>query len=132
MNSLHDHRASAKQVVLIDLPLPPSVNQLYRNAPGRGRVKTDRYKTWINAAGWELKSQRPRRLSGSYALTMLCERKDKRRRDLGNLIKAVEDLLVTHHVVEDDSRCEKIALEWSPVIKGCRVFVEPLSRVEGS
>lgn len=30
----------------IDLPLPPSVNALYRNVPGRGRVKTALYKRW--------------------------------------------------------------------------------------
>lgn len=112
------------QTVSVNLPLPPSVNHLYRNVPGKGRVKTDRYKTWITAAGWEMKGRRLPRLTGPYVLTMLCERKKGRRRDLSNLVKAIEDFLVTHRVIEDDSLCQKITLEWSSAVKGCRVFVD--------
>jgi hypothetical protein len=27
-------------MIVLDLPRPPSVNELYRNVPGKGRVKT--------------------------------------------------------------------------------------------
>ena len=46
--------------VVINLPFPVSVNALYRNVRGRGRVMTERHKTWRQAAGWELEQQRPK------------------------------------------------------------------------
>lgn len=90
--------------------LPPSVNNLY--AHGRlGRFKTPRYKTWIEAAGWEIKDQKPKQVVGPYGIMMRFGRQNKRR-DLDNNIKAVSDLLVAHRIVEDDSLCRKIEAEW--------------------
>lgn len=109
----------------ISLPFPPSVNGLYRNRRQGGRVKTDRYNTWLNAAGWELKRQRPPKVTGRYSITVHVERKDKRRRDLGNLHKGISDLLVMHGVIEDDSLEERVILMWSDTVTGCRVFIEP-------
>jgi crossover junction endodeoxyribonuclease RusA len=106
------------------LPAPPSVNSLYANVPGKGRVKSKRYRTWLNAAGWALKEQRPKRVSGDYVLWLWCERPDKRRRDLGNLEKPVSDLLVEHGVVGDDSQCMAIHLYWSGEGRECTVKVE--------
>lgn len=100
----------------IHLPmLPPSVNSLYRNVPGRGRVKTARYKDWLMEAGLIVMSQvkSNERIEGPYGLSMRVYRPDKRRRDLSNLLKAIEDLLVTLGIVEDDSLCQKIECEWA-------------------
>jgi hypothetical protein len=38
--------------------MPPSVNTIYANVPGKGRVKSARYKTWLKAAGWDIAAQR--------------------------------------------------------------------------
>ena len=112
----------------ITLPLPPSVNALYRNrkkdGKGRGRIKTERYNTWLNAAGWELNQQKPPKVKGNYILWLYCERPDKRRRDLGNLLKAMEDLLTDLGVIEDDSLAVEIHLYWRGVGRSCRVRVE--------
>jgi hypothetical protein len=43
--------------ICITLPVPPSANNLYFNAPGRGRVKTQKYHTWANEAGWAVRQQ---------------------------------------------------------------------------
>jgi Holliday junction resolvase RusA-like endonuclease len=112
--------------VIIDLPTPPSVNALYRNVPGHGRVKTERYRTWAAAAGWEIARQRPGKVRGRYAIRLTVERTDNRRRDLANLIKAAEDLLVTHDVIEDDSLCQEIHMAWSRSVTGCRVEITPI------
>jgi Holliday junction resolvase RusA-like endonuclease len=43
---------------VIDLPLAPSVNQLWRS--GRGRVfRSSAYDAWRKEAGWELQVQKP-------------------------------------------------------------------------
>jgi crossover junction endodeoxyribonuclease RusA len=107
---------SVAECIGIHLPmLPPSVNSLYRNVPGRGRVKTDKYKDWLLEAGLivntQLKSNE--RIEGPYGLRLRAYRPDKRRRDLSNLLKATEDLLVALGVVEDDSLCQSIEAEWA-------------------
>lgn len=99
----------------IQLPFPPSTNSLYRNVQGRGRVKTEKYKDWLLRAGLivsaQLKSNE--RIEGPYGLRLRAYRPDKRRRDLSNLLKATEDLLVALGVVEDDSLCQSIEAEWA-------------------
>lgn len=102
---------------------PPSVNSLYANVPGKGRVKTERYRTWAKAAGWDVKAQRPAKVTGRYAITLTVQRKDKRRRDLSNLIKAVSDLLVDQQVIEDDSLEEEVHMYWSRAVEGCVVEI---------
>lgn len=110
--------------VVIDVPRPPSVNGLTFNVPGRGRVRTDRYRTWLRAAGNELMAQRPGRISGAYLLTIQVGRAASKRRDLDNIAKASSDLLVTHRIVEDDSYAERVTVEWTDVVEGARLIVE--------
>jgi crossover junction endodeoxyribonuclease RusA len=109
-------------MIVLDLPFPVSVNALYCNKAGKGRVKSQRYREWSNVAGWQLKAQKPGKITGRYALTILLEQKDGRRRDIGNLEKSVSDLLVEHGVVEDDALAASIFLAWADV-NGCQVIV---------
>lgn len=108
--------------VTLRLPYPPTVNHLYRNTK-RGRVKTERYKTWLNAAGWALREQKPRKIAGEYALWLYPQRPDNRRRDLGNLLKSIEDLLSACNVIEDDALASEIHLMWDGTGKECVVVV---------
>ena len=120
---------------IIDLPPPPSVNGLYRNTTAaeqaywvarghkkRSRVKTDRYRTWLSAAGWDIKAQHPAPVRGRYDLTVTVA-EGASKSDLGNLIKATEDLLVAHHIIDDDRDSNRIILQWGPVPTGCRVEI---------
>ena len=113
--------------VVIDLPFPPGVNNLFANARGRGRYRTERYREWANAAGWELKAQKPRRVRGPVSLEMWFEDKRDRRRDLDGLPKAVCDLLVSFRIIEEDNRevVRELSLKWSRAVKGCRVCIRP-------
>lgn len=112
-------------MIELRLPLPPSVNALYANVPGRGRIKSERYRVWLNAAGWELAAQKPRRVSGDYQLWIWAEKPDRRRRDLGNLEKPISDLLVAHGVVSDDSQCSEIHIYWQGSGRECLVKIDP-------
>lgn len=107
--------------ILLD-SLPPSVNSLFTNVTGKGRVRTDRYRVWANAMGWQLKAQRPEPVKGHIALEIVCVRKDNRKRDLSNFIKALEDLLVTHGVIEDDAKVDDLRIRYGAVI-GCVVTI---------
>jgi Holliday junction resolvase RusA-like endonuclease len=92
------------------LPTPPSTNQLYANVPGKGRVKTARYKGWITAAGWEVKRQAPR---FDYwgeslpAVRMLIE--GAVGLDVDNL-KAIPDLMQSMGVLSNDRIIEELTI----------------------
>jgi len=98
--------------VTLSLPMPPSVNQLYANARGKGRIKTAKYRDWLTEAGVTLEQQKPDHLSGWVSVTYLICKPDARKRDLMNLEKALSDLLCKHYVIEDDSYITVAKLAW--------------------
>lgn len=106
------------------LPLPPSTNKLWRTYKGR-IIKSAEYRKWLIEAAKIVLMQRPKAVQGKYQMTLTVERKDRRRTDLSNRLKALEDALVTAGVVEDDSLAERIVLEWSndPPTKDAQVIV---------
>jgi Holliday junction resolvase RusA-like endonuclease len=120
----------AASAVVLKLPAPPSANSLFANrrsgSKGRGRIKTEIYRAWIEEAGKTLMIQRPERVAGKYELSLFFERQTGRN-DLDNRIKALADLLVTHGVIDDDSLAEKIVLKWSDEVEGVLVMIKQYS-----
>ncbi len=96
------------------LPYPPSTNALYANVPGKGRVKTARYRTWLRAAGNEILAQQRVRIDGQVHLTITLTPRPGTNPDASNSIKALEDLLVTMEVIEDDNRriVRRLIVKW--------------------
>lgn len=111
------------------LPFPISVNALYRVYRGRP-VLSPRYREWRKVAGWELKQQRPEKITGPVRIRIALVAPDRRKRDADNLAKAVLDLLVTHEVIEaDDSRIVIYAHpEWVEQGPPCTVIVTSADR----
>lgn len=110
----------------ICLPLSPTTNHLFA---GRGRrYRSQEYEAWITEAGLELKRQRPSPCHGRVSLSFEVEEpKTARRQDISNRLKAAEDLLVSHRIIQgDDQRfVRKITLEWSAAITGIRITIAP-------
>lgn len=107
---------------VLDLPIPPSVNNMF---PGRaGRFKSKQYRAWIKEAGQEINMQKVWPVSGPYALTL--ELPEKMRGDVDNRLKGVADLLVSHRLTPDDSRAVSATAVRTPgILKDrCRVRVE--------
>jgi crossover junction endodeoxyribonuclease RusA len=99
--------------VRLEIPQPPSVNTLYRNVPGKGRVKSPAYKRWLKDAGWNIVLANPGNVTGPCRLSYTIPRPtDRRKRDIGNLEKPLTDLLVTHGVIDDDSNVQGITIEY--------------------
>src|SRR5262245_52562479 len=103
-------------MISLSLPLPPSVNRLWRTGCRRiFRSKT--YEAWRKAAGWELAIQRPGSITGPVKITVAAGRPDRRKRDLDNIAtKAVLDLLTLHGVIDDDTSVVKITASWEYAI----------------
>lgn len=105
---------------------PPSTNHLYANVAGKGRVKAKRYKEWKNTVGWDLNQQNYTLIRGPVELDLTVRRPKKGvRADISNRIKAVEDLLVDHQVLKDDSQVMEVRARWGDV-EGTRIEIMPV------
>ena len=115
--------ASEAKRFVVWLPFPPATNNLFFNAAGRGRVTTDRYRAWQEEAAWRIHAQKPSRVMGPFSAEIVISRPDKRRRDLDGLAKPILDCLVKNSLVEDDSLCERLVMEWALEGEGVLVTV---------
>jgi len=115
--------------VSFDLPFPPSTNGLF--AGKARRYLSAGYKAWKAAAGPRVPAGL---IAGPYSLDLIFDRPDRRARDLGNLEKAVSDLIVERGLVIDDSCCQRITLSWSDAPPQreavVRVTVQPFNKGE--
>lgn len=88
----------------LKIPPPPSVNALFANVAGKGRVRSAKYRQWATAAGWMLQSQRalwPAIEAGKpYSVALNLPR--NYRSDIDNAAKGPIDLLVSLGIVPDD------------------------------
>ncbi len=119
-------------MIVLNLPFPPSTNNLFVNGL-RGRFPSQKYADWITEAGWELTRQRPAKVAGQVNLIFeFQEGRDKRKRDVTNLIKAPEDLLVKHGVIEadDGSIVRKVEASWNAEVEGVRITIHPVTTGE--
>jgi crossover junction endodeoxyribonuclease RusA len=113
--------------VILTLPFPPSVNNLFVNVR-KGRVRSPKYDAWATEAAYELTRQRARRVAGPVSLLFEFEEgRDKRKRDISNLVKAPEDLLVKFGIIaaDDNTIVREIRLLWSDQVKGVRLTINP-------
>lgn len=110
-------------MIVLNLTLPPSVNHLWTNVPGKGRVKTLAYKDWVNIAGWEIKSQcgGARTITGPYRMKV---EMSAPMMDLDNAIKPVGDLLQTMNLVTNDRNMVRLEVVRGDGPRGVRIEVE--------
>lgn len=115
-------------MIVVTLPFPPSTNNLFINT-SRGRIRSSKYDQWATEAGWELLRQRPSKVAGPVSLTFEFQSgKDKRKRDITNLLKAPEDLLVKHGIIEadDNTIVQSISANWNAEVTGVRIAITPM------
>ena len=108
----------------LTLPFPPSVNNLFLNVRGRGRVPSARYRAWRKRADDSMWGQKIEAVSGPVQIQITYE--DQGRCDLDNLQKAILDHLVHHRLIDGDDRAvvRKITLQWGAV-QGAVIDVAP-------
>ena len=83
------------------LPMPPSVNAMYRRNPkGYGMYKTPEAKMWTAECMRHIRRKNP--LKGKVDVSI--EFYFKRERDIDNSVKAALDLMQQANVIENDSQ----------------------------
>ena len=117
----------------ITLPYPPSVNHYWRRVGPRTLISREG-RTFRKNVCALLGGGRPRKppADGRIALAMDAFPPDRRRRDLDNLPKAVQDSLAHGGLYEDDSQIDLLIVRRRQVVPGGKLEVHihdiPLSR----
>ena len=111
--------------VVINLPVPPSSNNMFFNWQG-GRAKSADYKRWLKEADACFLEQK----RSIHRVTGPCEIHIKlpinTRGDVSNRIKAAEDYLVSREITGDDKHNRKVTIEKAASVKWCVVTITPL------
>lgn len=111
------------------LPIPPSVNALWR-VSGRRMHRSKKYTGWIDECLLMLELEQRPQIAGPF----ICEitvgrprRKDgsisTRKADIDNRVKPVLDLLQHAGIVVDDANAWQVMVMWSNDIDYCQVRV---------
>jgi Holliday junction resolvase RusA-like endonuclease len=113
-----------------NMPMPPSVNDLYRNVKGRGRVKTSAYYDYTALGIAAIKRQKVAPVPGRVVVIAGFERKSMAA-DVDNRAKALFDVIVKAGVIRDDKFITATALVWLPMASGkawvCIMPAEPFA-----
>ena len=103
--------------VSFDLPWPPSVNRYYRHVGPRVLISREgrKYRMMVvSRLGGHFK-----KLSGAVSFAVECYPPDRRRRDLDNLLKCLQDSVTAAGVLDDDSQIKRLEMEmFEPLTEG--------------
>jgi len=118
-------------MINLDMPYPPSVNHYYRHVTINGRPRTlisregREYRTKVCGLLASGRGNGPRKppAGGRIALAMDAFPPDRRRRDIDNLLKSVQDSLAHAGVYEDDSQIDLLAVRRCQPAPGGRLTV---------
>lgn len=104
---------------MIVLPIPPSLNGMYRNVPKIGRVKTREYKAWEKEAAKALTFAAWDCPVAPYEITIRIN--INHRGDIDNRVKPILDLLVRHKVLTGDQWVNALHVYRDRSIQSCTV-----------
>lgn len=121
--------STRREQVRLWVPPVPSTNNLFENGVTGGRRLSTEYQKWRTEAGWEIQRQRPSKIEGAVTLDFFHGLRSPLA-DCSNFVKAFEDLLVEHKVIEGDSAAivKRISSGWVPDFYGSVVHITPVAK----
>jgi crossover junction endodeoxyribonuclease RusA len=104
-------------MIMLSIPYPPSGNHMWKHARGKHYL-TKEAVAYYSQVAWVIKSS-------GLAMGLDCRLEvevdiyppDKRKRDLSNVIKVVEDACTKAGLWVDDSQIDRLVLQRMPSIK---------------
>lgn len=116
-------------MISFTLPAPPSVNNLYANVPGKGRVRSHRYIAWLEEAGWAMKRTNHGTINFWDTIqtpVSVSIVSGNQRQDIDNMAKAILDLIVDMGVISDDKLVAELHITRGTKSREASVTVTPL------
>jgi Holliday junction resolvase RusA-like endonuclease len=110
---MSDHWSDSPPDRIVTMPRCPSLNALWVRAPGKPRVRSEAYRDWARAAGWDVKRQLVGVPPVDCRFNVLIE-VPITRRDTGNWEKAVMDLCESVGLVTNDGNACEITIRPVP------------------
>ena len=113
----------------VAIPLPPATNNLYATRDKR-RVKSERYREWLDLAGWQVRVAKLPRVEGRYSFHMYVPEAD--RADVDARVKSALDLFVRLGLTDDDRNCCSVQVErsWIVPAKEALIVVKSVPQVK--
>ncbi len=99
---------------LLDLQideLPPTVNSMYRSMRNGQRYKTKECKEFQERVTSLMRKDNPNPYTGRAKLLIRFTAADKRRWDIDNRVKALQDCLILSGVLKDDCQIDTLHVE---------------------
>ncbi|WP_019933872.1 RusA family crossover junction endodeoxyribonuclease [Oceanimonas smirnovii] len=114
-------------MISLELPWPPSTNQIWRNVAVKGKPRTLLSKSGRDyralVARTVLAQRGNKQLAGRVRVDVVAQAPDRRARDLDNILKATLDALTHAGVWQDDSQIDRLLVERGEVCKPGRLLV---------
>lgn len=110
-------------MTIIDLPMPPSVNSIWRYRRKTGRAYlSPKYQAWRATCDKLVMANRKAWLpiKGHFTAEIVLSEK-QRRGDGDNRTKAILDFCQRAALIENDSLCDSHSVKWGDAPVGCRV-----------
>lgn len=101
-------------MTLLDLEideLPPTVNSMYRSMRNGQRYKTKECREFQERITNLMRKDNPELYTGRASLLIRFTAADKRRWDIDNRVKAIQDCLILSGVLKDDCQIDTLHVE---------------------
>ncbi len=106
------------------IPLPPTANHIWKSS-GRRRYLSSEYVAFKGLVAYIVKRERvPNFGKARMAMAVEVCARDRRRMDISNRVKALEDALTAAGVWDDDEQIDQLHVKRGPIVKGgCAIVI---------
>jgi crossover junction endodeoxyribonuclease RusA len=119
-------------MVILDLPLPPSVNHYWGQHGHRRYVSKAGVAFKAQVSDYVIEYRVPKLGMARLAMTVVLFPKDRRKQDIDNRIKALWDALADAGVFDNDEQIDTLFIERGEIKKdgGCRVYIDIIDKIK--
>lgn len=119
-------------MLILDLPLPPSVNHYWGQHGHRRYVSKAGVAFKTQVSDYVIEYRVPKLGTARLAMTVVLFPKDRRKQDIDNRIKALWDALADAGVFDNDEQIDTLFIERGEIKKGggCRVYLDIIDKIE--
>jgi len=119
-------------MLVLDLPLPPSVNHYWGQHGHRRYVSKAGVAFKAQVSDYVIEYRVPKLGTARLAMTVVLFPKDRRKQDIDNRIKALWDALADAGVFDNDEQIDTLFIERGEIKKdgGCRVYIDIFDKIK--